>query len=127
VDGPVRRADLGRVASADDMGDDENWVGGFYELVLMLGDEDDERLDRALKSLWRAAGARDCRARPVTVESELSAAALQRGHRLGDIAERVRADVPFRRALIGFEVDERYGGTGYLATLDDDGFRPATA
>ena len=39
-------ADLGEVATADDMTDEENWTGGFYELSLLLGAADDRRLDR---------------------------------------------------------------------------------
>ncbi|MEU1748244.1 hypothetical protein ACPXB5_25610 [Micromonospora arida] len=34
--------------AADDMSDAENWTGGFYELILILGAADDARLDRAV-------------------------------------------------------------------------------
>ncbi|MGM1060084.1 hypothetical protein [Saccharothrix sp. Mg75] len=40
--------------------DAENWTGGFYELSLEVGDHDDERLQRALTALWRAAGVTGC-------------------------------------------------------------------
>ncbi|MFG1674673.1 hypothetical protein [Micromonospora sp. NPDC049282] len=40
--------------------DAENWTGGFYELAIEVGDTDDERLDRVLGALWRAAGIRGC-------------------------------------------------------------------
>jgi hypothetical protein len=168
---------VSRVRTADDVDDEENWTGGFYELFLVLGRVDDDHLDRAVRSLWRAAGVRGCRARgdgrtdPVDVEPGASAL-LAHGHlrgtltlpagdrvvcgayssryedvdRLGfylplgalarverriggypfdersgveslawrapldgwlaDVATAVHAGAPFRRALIGFEVDE---------------------
>ena len=70
---------------ADDMDDDENWTGGFYELCLVLGAADDDNLDRAVRSVWRAAGIQSCRARRVDaagfVDIELGAAALhEHGH-----------------------------------------------
>ncbi|MEU4766338.1 hypothetical protein AB0H12_24085 [Actinosynnema sp. NPDC023794] len=40
--------------------DAENWSGGFYELALEIGDRDDERLQRALTALWRAAAVTGC-------------------------------------------------------------------
>ena len=40
--------------------DPENWAGGFYELSLEVGDRDDDRLQRALTALWRAAAITDC-------------------------------------------------------------------
>ncbi len=40
--------------------DAENWTGGFYELSLEIGDRDDERLQRALTALWRAAAITGC-------------------------------------------------------------------
>ena len=165
--------DLGEVATADDISDDENWTGGFYELSLLLGAADDRRLDRAVQALWRAAGVQECRIDSNLLDVEPSAAALhQHGHlrgwltlpsgdrvvcgalvfryedidnlelylplgalvrvdrRIGgypfdersavesltwrapldrwlaDVAVAVHADVPFRRALIGFEVNE---------------------
>lgn len=162
---------------ADDMTDDENWTGGFYELCLVLGAADDDNVDRALRSLWRAAGVHGCRDRRADgagfAAVELGAAALyEHGHlrgtlalpsgarvvcggflsryedldtlefylplgalarvdrRIGgypfdehsgvasltwragldrwlaDVATAVYADVPFQRALIGFEIDE---------------------
>jgi hypothetical protein len=70
--------DVGEMA-ADDMSDEENWTGGFYELSLLLGAADDRRLDLAVRSLWRAAGVQQCRVGAGMVEVEPSAAALH-GH-----------------------------------------------
>jgi hypothetical protein len=165
------------MASADELDDAENWTGGFYELCLVLGAADDGNLDRAARSLWRAAGVRGCHVRVVGragfADVQLSAAVLRRhGHVhgtlalpsgarvvcggflsryedidtlelylplsalarvdpgiggypfdersgvesltwrarldqwLADVAATVYTDVPFKRALIGFEVDE---------------------
>jgi hypothetical protein len=165
------------VAIAEDLDDDENWTGGFYELCLVLGAADDGNLDRALRSLWRAAGVQGCRVRradrPGFADAELGAAVLHRhghvhgtltlpsgartvcggfvfryedidtlelylplgalarvdrriggypfdersgveslawraglDHWLAQVAATVYIDVPFQRALIGFEVDE---------------------
>lgn len=191
------------VSRADDMSDAENFSGGFYELVLVLGPTDDARLDGALKSLWRAAGVRGCRAHGVDgagpVDVELGVRSLEEhGHLLatltlasGDrvvcgglafrcdgadqvelylplgalarveprvgaypfgadggprslswrapldrwlagVAAAVYADVPFQRALVGFEVDEDEDGERYaavLAPVPGGGwdYRPATA
>ncbi|MEK8104674.1 hypothetical protein NKG94_04790 [Micromonospora sp. M12] len=69
------------MATADDLSDDENWTGGFYELGLVLGPVDESRLDRAVRSLWRAAGVRECRVRPDLLDVEPGAAALhEHGH-----------------------------------------------
>lgn len=73
---------------ADDMDDDENWTGGFYELCLVLGAADDDNLDRAVRSVWRAAGVQGCRVSGVDVaglaDVELGAAALHAyGHLRG--------------------------------------------
>lgn len=187
------------MVAADDLTDDENWTGGFYELCLDLGPADDERLDRAIRSLWRAAGVQECRIGSDLVEVEPSAAALhQHGHlrgwltlpsgdrvvcgafvfryegidklelylplealarvddRIGafpfdehsgvesliwrapldrwlaDVATAVYADVPFQRALIGFEIDEDVDlhsdqGCAVLAPgVDGLDYRPAT-
>ncbi len=32
--------------------DGENWTGGFYELAILLGPSDDDRLDAALRAVW---------------------------------------------------------------------------
>ncbi|MEV6595578.1 hypothetical protein AB0M36_01800 [Actinoplanes sp. NPDC051346] len=164
------------MATADDMNDEENWTGGFYELSLSLGVPNDDKLDRAIRSVWRAAGVQGCLVGHPSgrgfVEVEPSAAALhEHGHlrgtltlpsgdrvvcggfsgryedgdevelylplgalarsdrRIGgypfdersgvesltwrvqldqwlaDVAATVYADVPFQRALIGFEID----------------------
>ena len=74
----------------DDLHDDENWSGGFYELSLTLGAADDARLGRAARSLWRAAGVEGCRVRRpdgTFADVELSAAALhEHGHVHGTVA-----------------------------------------
>lgn len=79
------------MASADDMNDDENWTGGFYELSLSLGAPDDDRLDRAVRSLWRAAGVHGCLVRQASrsgfVEVEPGAAGLhEHGHLRGTLS-----------------------------------------
>jgi hypothetical protein len=74
------------MTTADDMSDGENWTGGFYELVLDLGATDDVRVDRAVRSLWRAAGVRECRAEAGSADVEPSAAALaEHGHLRGTL------------------------------------------
>jgi len=40
--------------------DPENWTGGFYELSLEVGNRDDDRLQRAVTTLWRAAAINGC-------------------------------------------------------------------
>jgi hypothetical protein len=77
-------ADLGVVATAYDLSDEENWTGGFYELSVLLGAADDRRLDRAVRSLWRAAGVQECRVGSGLLDTEPSAAALhEHGHLRG--------------------------------------------
>lgn len=131
----------GEVAAADDMNDDENWTGGFYELSLALGAADDRRLDQAVRSLWRAAGVQECRggfrlarcrAERGSAARAWSAAPLDRW--LADVSVAVYADVPFQHAFIGFEIDENADITTdqrYAAVLlpEPDGmdYRPATA
>ena len=81
-----RIENLGEVATADDMSDDENFRGGFYELSLVLGAADDPRLDRAVRSLWRTAGVQECRAGSGLIDVEPSAAALDEyGHLRGTL------------------------------------------
>lgn len=75
---------------AVDLADDENWTGGFYELCLVLGAADDDNLDRAVRSLWRAAGVQSCRVRRTDragfADVELGAAVLhEHGHLLGTL------------------------------------------
>ncbi|MFJ8579460.1 hypothetical protein [Micromonospora sp. NPDC093277] len=190
---------------ADDMSDDENWTGGFYELCLVLGAADDDNVDRALRSLWRAVGVQGCHVRRADgtgfAEVELGVAALhEHGHlrgtltlpsgarvvcggflsryesvdtlelylplgalaradrRIGgypfdessgvksltwrsaldrwlaDVALAVYGDVPFHRALIGFEIDEdrdiaanrRYAAV-LMSCVDGLEYRPADA
>ena len=77
--------------TADDLNDDENWTGGFYELSLVLGAADDDNLDRAVRALWRFAGVRGCRVDRVEISGfldvEPSASALQaHGHLRGTLA-----------------------------------------
>lgn len=38
----------------------DNWHGGYYELAIELGEASDERLGRALATLWRVAVIRGC-------------------------------------------------------------------
>jgi hypothetical protein len=59
----VRIGDSDAVKIADDVADEENWTGGFYELCLVLGPSDDGTVDRALRSVWRVAGVAGCRTR----------------------------------------------------------------
>ncbi|WP_089155996.1 hypothetical protein [Micromonospora sp. NBS 11-29] len=190
---------------ADDVNDDENWAGGFYELCLILGAADDDNVDRALRFLWRAAGVQGCHVRRAdgagfavvelgvaaihahghlrgtltlpsgarvvcggflsryegldTLELYLPLGALARVDRriggypfdessgvesltwrsaldrwLADVAIAVYAEVPFHRALIGFEIDEDRDISGderYAAVLrpcaDGLEYRPANA
>jgi hypothetical protein len=206
-EGDVRRRiwDLGAVKIADDLDDDENWTGGFYELCLVLGAADDDNLDRAVRSLWRAAGVQGCRVRRAdgagfadvklgaavlhehghlrgtltlpsgaqvvcggfvsryedvdTLELYLPLGALARVDRriggypfdahsgvksltwravldrwLADVTAAVYDDVPFQRALIGFEIDESHDITvdpRYAAVLvpcaGSLDYRPANA
>jgi hypothetical protein len=70
------------------MDDAENWTGGFYELCLLLGPADDDILDRAVRSIWQAAGVQICRVRRADragfADVEISAAdLLVHGHLLG--------------------------------------------
>ncbi|MFG1869296.1 hypothetical protein [Micromonospora arborensis] len=189
------------MAAADDMSDDENWAGGFYEVLLVLGATDDARLDRAVRSLWRVAGVRECRVGPELVDVEPGVAAFEVGGHLygtltlpsgdrvvcggfsfryegidslelylplgalarldkriggypfddrsgvesltwrapldrwlADVAVAVHAEVPFHRAVIGFEVDqdadvtddERFAAI-LLPCPEGLDYRPATA
>ncbi|HZX03120.1 hypothetical protein [Kribbella sp.] len=45
---------------ARNLGVPENWYGGFYELAICLGPPDDDRLDAALRSVWRCASVEGC-------------------------------------------------------------------
>lgn len=40
----------------DDLSDAENWHGGFYELAILLGREDDERVEAAARAVWSSRG-----------------------------------------------------------------------
>ncbi|HJP76013.1 MAG TPA: hypothetical protein VJ914_17220 [Pseudonocardiaceae bacterium] len=72
------------MAAADNLNDDENWTGGFYELSLTLGSADDRRLDQAGRSLSRAASVQECRVGSGLLDVEPSAAALhEHGHLRG--------------------------------------------
>jgi len=48
------------VTSAEAFTTADNWHGGFYELAVEVGATSDGRLERALVTLWRAAGIREC-------------------------------------------------------------------
>jgi hypothetical protein len=44
------------MASADDLLGGDTWLGGEYELAVLLGPRDDDRLEAAATALWRLAG-----------------------------------------------------------------------
>ncbi|WP_223874356.1 hypothetical protein [Salinispora mooreana] len=68
------------------MNDGENWTGGFYELYLILGPANDDNLDRAVRTLWRAAGVDGCRVAGVDVSGLVDVAALlEHGHLRGTL------------------------------------------
>ena len=65
-----------------DLAEPGNWTGGWYELAIELGQRDDERLGRALTSLWNLAGIEDCKVLVSPdpyrlVDSALTTAALE--------------------------------------------------
>ncbi|MEG3633539.1 hypothetical protein [Micromonospora palythoicola] len=111
---------------ADDMDDEQNWTGGFYELCLVLGASDDDNVDRALRSLWRAAGVRGCHVRQAEgaglVVVELGVAALQtHGHLLGTLTLPSGARVVcggFLSRYEGLDTLELYLPLGALSRLD---------
>lgn len=91
--------------------DTENWTGGFYELSMEIGDRDDERLQRAVTALWRAAGVTGCyggtdREPADQVEVPVSVASLEEFGHLRGIAH-----PPPGRAVV----------CGCLASRFDDG------
>ena len=45
---------------ADRIDDDDNWIGGYYELALELGERDDARLEEAIGSLRNLAAIDGC-------------------------------------------------------------------
>lgn len=49
-----------QVIESEDFSIADNWLGGFYELALELGDTSDARLEAALSALWSAAGVEGC-------------------------------------------------------------------
>jgi hypothetical protein len=102
------------MATTDDMSYDENWTGGFYELSLDLGAADDARLDRAVRTLWRAAGA--------SVDVQPSAAALhEHGHLRGTLTLPSGARVvcgAFSSRYEGVDGLELYLPLGALARVD---------
>lgn len=109
--------------AADDMSDAENWTGGFYELILILGAADDARLDRAVGALWRAADVRDCRAGADLVEVIPGADAFRAGgHLLGTLTLPSGARVVCGSYTTGYEgIDSLalYFPLGALATVDE--------
>lgn len=111
------------VATADDLSDDENWAGGFYEVILVLGATDDARLDRAVRSLWRAAGVRECRVGPELVDVEPGATAFQvGGHLRGTLTLPSGGRVVcggFSSRYEGIDSLELYLPLGALARLDE--------
>jgi len=114
------------VKIADDLNDDENWTGGFYELCLVLGAADDDNVDRALRSLWRAAGVHGCRVRRADGSGfaavELGVAALdEHGHLRGTLTLSSGARVVCGGFLSRYEdIDtlELYLPLGALARVD---------
>jgi hypothetical protein len=60
VDGHELAVDDRSVTSPAAFTDADNWTGGFYELAIEVGETSDERLGRALGTLWRAACIRGC-------------------------------------------------------------------
>jgi hypothetical protein len=114
------------VKNADNVGDEENWTGGFYELCLVLGSADDGIVDRAVRSLWSAAPVDGCLARRadgagfVAVDVGV-AALLDHGHLLGTLALPFGARVVCGAFLFRYEdIDtlELYLPLGALARLD---------
>lgn len=61
-----------------DLADPDNWTGGYYELSLLLGPHDDDRLDAALQALWAAGGLGPAHTRRPLARVEVSAAQLLR-------------------------------------------------
>ncbi len=72
-------------ASSTDPSHDDNWHGGYYELSIKLGEHDDDRLDSALKALWRAAGLPEAFRRHTGGSAPISADSLLAG-RLDTVA-----------------------------------------
>lgn len=108
--------------AADDMGDDENWTGGFYELMLILGPAHDERLDRAAQALWRAAGIRG--SRPIGHQDDIqpgAAAFRTHGHLRGTLTLPSAARVVcggFTTRYEDADTIELYLPLGSLARID---------
>jgi hypothetical protein len=113
--------------------DSENWIGGFYELAIEIGDTSDERLQTALSALWRAATIKGCYGRndlepheqdmvPCTVSSLAEfghlrgTVTLPNGHRVVCGCLAIREDdgpdwLDFYLPMGALErVDERIGG-----------------
>jgi len=115
------------VTRSDDMADEENWVGGFYELCLVLGQSDDSLVDRALPVLWGAAGVDGCWARTSDGtglrQAQVSVAALhEHGHLRGTLALPSGVRVVCGSILFRYDnVDtlELYLPLGALARVDD--------
>ena len=112
--------------TADDLNDDENCTGGFYELCLVLGPADDDSVERALRSLWRAAGVRGCCVRQVDGSGlatvELGVAAL---HKYGHLRGTLTLPAGARSVCGGFlfrdedaDILELYLPLGALARID---------
>src|SRR5258708_2343262 len=45
------------VEDPSDVDDYSNWIGGWYELAIVVGAADDARLERLLVAIWRLANA----------------------------------------------------------------------
>ena len=42
---------------ASDLSDQDNWIGGFYELAIEIGPRNRSRMERCLQSLWKHSSA----------------------------------------------------------------------
>lgn len=70
--------------TADDLADAENWRGGFYELAILLGPENDERVEAATRVVWSTPGVESADATPrAGDDSGHHAATLRERHERG--------------------------------------------
>lgn len=71
--------------TADDLADPENWRGGFYELAILLGPANDERVEAATRVVWSTPGVEGPEASPRAGggASHPHSASLREGHERG--------------------------------------------
>lgn len=108
-----------------DVEDEENWWGGYYELAILLGPRDDQRLDEAVRALSSAAGVT-----PGFERWHRGVTRLPSGTPVVCGYFDVREDEPELIDWVGLYVplgalaraDERVGGFPF----GDDGYGPAT-